>query len=92
GSALRPPLPPTVECDRDPLRQPRYRVFGLTARILVDCARVAYGEEPEFEHNSDFGDEEMIARLLRIGRLSAVRKEGEVLTREVMREAARVKI
>jgi coenzyme A diphosphatase NUDT7 len=27
----------------------RYRVWGMTARILVDAARVAYGEEPNFE-------------------------------------------
>jgi coenzyme A diphosphatase NUDT7 len=27
----------------------RYRVWGMTARILVDAARVAYGEDPEFE-------------------------------------------
>ena len=27
----------------------RYKVWGMTARILVDAARVAYGEEPDFE-------------------------------------------
>jgi peroxisomal coenzyme A diphosphatase NUDT7 len=27
----------------------RYKVWGMTARILVDAARIAYGEEPEFE-------------------------------------------
>jgi coenzyme A diphosphatase NUDT7 len=27
----------------------RYKVWGMTARILVDAARVAYGEEPSFE-------------------------------------------
>lgn len=27
----------------------RYKVWGMTARILVDAARVAYGEEPTFE-------------------------------------------
>ena len=64
-----------------------FRVFGMTARILVDAARVAYGEEPAFEHNSHFGDEEMIGRLLDIGRLSEVRRRGEVLTKEVLREA-----
>ncbi len=40
-----------------------FRVFGMTARILVDAARVAYDEEPEFEHNSHHGDEDMIGRL-----------------------------
>jgi coenzyme A diphosphatase NUDT7 len=27
----------------------RYKVWGMTARMLVDAARTAYGEEPEFE-------------------------------------------
>ncbi|KAJ5970989.1 uncharacterized protein N7479_000907 [Penicillium vulpinum] len=47
-----------------------YRIFGMTARIIVDAARVAYAQEPEFEHNSHFGDEEMISKLCRLGRLS----------------------
>ncbi|KAK7191582.1 hypothetical protein DPSP01_004809 [Paraphaeosphaeria sporulosa] len=64
-----------------------FRVFGMTARILVDAARVAYGEEPEFEHNSHFGDEEMLERLLKVGRLSEVRKKGEELNREVLEKA-----
>ncbi|KAB2574435.1 Nudix domain-containing protein [Lasiodiplodia theobromae] len=68
----------------------RFRVFGMTARILVDAARVAYDEEPRFEHNSHFGDEDMISRLLRMGRLSPERKKGDVLTREVLREAAKL--
>jgi 8-oxo-dGTP pyrophosphatase MutT (NUDIX family) len=67
-----------------------YRVFGMTARILVDAARVAYGEEPGFEHNSHFGDEEMIGRLLRIGRLSEIRRKGEELTNEVLKEASKI--
>lgn len=63
-----------------------FRVFGMTARILVDAARVAYGREPEFEHNSHFGDEEVIGGLLGMGRLGEKRGEGE-LTGEVMRVA-----
>jgi len=27
----------------------RYKVWGMTARMLVDAARIAYGEDPEFE-------------------------------------------
>lgn len=93
ASALNPPLPRSFySIAGDALSQPRYRVFGMTARILVDCARVAYGEEPEFEHNSHFGDEEMMERLLKIGRLSPRRKEGEMLTRDVMQQAAKAKI
>ncbi|KAF2118358.1 NUDIX hydrolase domain-like protein [Lophiotrema nucula] len=67
-----------------------FRVFGMTARILVDAARVAYGEEPEFEHNSHFGDEDMIARLLKMGRLSEIRRKGEELTKDVLREASKI--
>jgi len=67
-----------------------FRVFGMTARILVDAARVAFGEEPEFEHNSHFGDEEMIARLFRLGRLGAVRKSDDELTKEDMIAAAKI--
>lgn len=68
----------------------RFRVFGMTARIMVDAARVAYDELPEFEHNSHFGDEDMIGRLLRIGRLSPIRKPDDELTREDMAAAAKL--
>lgn len=67
-----------------------FRVFGMTARILVDAARVAYGEEPQFEHNSHHGDEGMLARLLDMGRLSEKRQQGEVLTREVLGQASKM--
>lgn len=66
----------------------RFRVFGMTARILVDAARLAFAEEPEFEHNSAFGDEDMIGRLLKVGRLSQVRRKGDELTKEDMVAAA----
>ncbi|RAO72300.1 uncharacterized protein BHQ10_008312 [Talaromyces amestolkiae] len=68
----------------------RYKVWGMTARILVDAARLAYDQEPEFEHNSHFGDEEIIAKLRRIGRLGAVRGPGDELTRETMQKAAKL--
>lgn len=68
----------------------RYKVWGMTARILVDAARLAYDREPEFEHNSDFGDEEIISKLRRIGRLGAIRRPGDELTRETMQKAAKL--
>ncbi|KAF4552566.1 NUDIX domain-containing protein 2 [Elsinoe fawcettii] len=74
----------------DPLDEPRYKVFGMTARILVDAARVAYGEEPEYEHNSHFGDEDMIQRLMKLGRLAPIKKEGDGLTRDIMKAAAKI--
>lgn len=90
---LEPPLPRSFyRVADDALAQPRYRVFGMTARMLVDVARVAYDEDPDFEHNSHFGDEDMIMKLLSIGRLSAVRKEGETLSRDVMQRASEVKL
>ena len=55
----------------------RYRVFGMTARILVEAARIAYAQEPEFEHNRHIGDERLIERLLNEGRLDEVRKDGD---------------
>ncbi|KKY23666.1 putative nudix domain-containing protein [Diplodia seriata] len=85
GDALSDPPKDALAAEEE-----RFRVFGMTARILVDAARVAYDEEPRFEHNSHFGDEDMIARLLRMGRLSAERRKGDVLTREVLREAAKL--
>jgi hypothetical protein len=68
----------------------RFRVFGMTARILVDAAREAYGEEPEFEHNSHFGDEDMIGRLLRIGRLGPIRRPDDEITKEDLAAAAKI--
>ncbi|KAF2730175.1 hypothetical protein EJ04DRAFT_545910 [Polyplosphaeria fusca] len=69
---------------------PTFRVFGMTARILVDAARVAYGEEPEFDHNSHFGDEDMIGRLVRMGKMGEVRRAGDELTKEDLREASKI--
>lgn len=63
-------------------------MFGMTARILVDAARVAYGTEPAFEHNSHFGDEEIIGRLVGMGRLGERRKEGEEGLGEVLGRVA----
>ncbi|KAK4097543.1 hypothetical protein N658DRAFT_433820, partial [Parathielavia hyrcaniae] len=61
----------------------RYKVWGMTARILVDAATVAYGEQPEFEHNRHFGDEEMIERLAERGGMGEKKKlvvQGSVLS------------
>lgn len=38
----------------------RFKVWGMTARVLVDAVRVAYDEEPEMEHNLDYGDGKII--------------------------------
>ncbi|KAK4129295.1 hypothetical protein N657DRAFT_639888 [Parathielavia appendiculata] len=64
----------------------RYKVWGMTARILVDAATIAYGEEPEFEHNRHFGDEKMIEMLAEQGRLGDKKKQGSVLSDEESRK------
>jgi coenzyme A diphosphatase NUDT7 len=35
--------------DEEEVEEERYRVWGMTARILVETARVAFDEDPEFE-------------------------------------------
>ncbi|RYP31860.1 hypothetical protein DL767_005504 [Monosporascus sp. MG133] len=70
-------------------QQQRFLVWGFTARILVDAARIAYDEEPEFECNALAGDEEMIQRLEAAGQLPEKRRPDEVgveATREVVNE------
>ncbi|KAK4220276.1 NUDIX hydrolase domain-like protein [Rhypophila decipiens] len=61
-----------LEIDQHP---GRYKVWGMTARMLVDAARIAYDEEPEFEHNRHFGDEEMIEELEKMGRLTPKKRK-----------------
>ncbi|KAI2615690.1 NUDIX hydrolase domain-like protein [Hypoxylon sp. NC1633] len=57
------------ELDEEEDAVQRFLVWGLTGRMLVDTARVAYGEEPEFEHNDHYGDEHLIASLENGGQL-----------------------
>lgn len=54
-----------------------YRVWGMTARIMVDVARIAYEKDPEFECLEENGDEEMIAEFWDNGMLREERKHGE---------------
>ncbi|TAQ89709.1 hypothetical protein B7494_g1978 [Chlorociboria aeruginascens] len=58
----------------------RYRVWGMTARMLVDAARVAYDEVPEFEHNTHIGDEAVIENLYKMHRLGEKVPGGPDLT------------
>lgn len=53
-------------------REGRFKVWGMTARVLVDAARVAYGEEPEMEHNSDYGDANIIMIAAKEGQFEEV--------------------
>lgn len=62
----------------------RYMVWGMTGRMLVDTARVAYAREPEFEHNRHFGDESLLERLAGMGRLGEKKRRpsAEVIPEE----------
>ncbi|RWA13255.1 hypothetical protein EKO27_g1874 [Xylaria grammica] len=68
----------------------RFLVWGMTGRILVDAARIAYDGEPEFEHNSHYGDEALIKRQTEEGRLMTEKKGKEVgldATKEEVKDA-----
>lgn len=57
--------------EEEPEQDPgRYKVWGMTARILVDAAKIAYAEMPDFEHNKHAGDEEIIMQLEEMGKLT----------------------
>ncbi|KAK0763163.1 hypothetical protein N5P37_004148, partial [Trichoderma harzianum] len=58
GSAAQIELADQLEVSQD--HQGRFKVWGLTGRVLVDAARIAYNEDPEMLHNLDFGDYEVI--------------------------------
>ncbi|KAI0482430.1 hypothetical protein GGR56DRAFT_186954 [Xylariaceae sp. FL0804] len=66
--------------------QQRFLVWGMTGRMLVDAARVAYGEEPEFEHNSHFGDEALIRRLEDAGQLPEKKRSGHEVGLDATKE------
>ncbi|KAJ0107904.1 hypothetical protein J7T55_007116 [Diaporthe amygdali] len=67
----------------------RYMVWGMTGRMLVDAARVAYAREPEFEHNTHYGDEALIERLAGAGKLQE--KKRPAVVELVQEEAKRAK-
>jgi coenzyme A diphosphatase NUDT7 len=67
-----------------------YKVWGLTARMLVDAARIAYDETPAFEHNEEFGEEDMIRQLLAVGRMDPGTNNGQPLSKEDIARAARL--
>jgi peroxisomal coenzyme A diphosphatase NUDT7 len=67
-----------------------HKVWGLTARILVDTARIAYAQEPSFEFNAEIGEEEMIRRLLEMGRLQGKGAPINLQTPEELAKAAKI--
>lgn len=67
-----------------------YMVFGMTARILVDAARIAYAEEPTFEYDRGVGDEEILRKLFETGRINVERKPGSQISREDMAKISKL--
>ncbi|OTB07574.1 hypothetical protein M426DRAFT_240766 [Hypoxylon sp. CI-4A] len=67
----------------------RFLVWGMTGRMLVDAARIAYDEEPEFEHNDHYGDEGLLKRLEGEGRLPEKKKKevGQEALKEEVKDA-----
>ncbi|TVY34559.1 Peroxisomal coenzyme A diphosphatase 1, peroxisomal [Lachnellula occidentalis] len=80
----------------------RYRVWGMTARMIVDAARVAYGEDPTFpvrsqalektevdslQYNYHLGDESTIENLEKMGRLREKVPGGPDLTESDLKTA-----
>jgi hypothetical protein len=67
----------------------RFKVWGMTGRMLVDTARIAYAREPEFEHNHHIGDEVMIDHLEKGGQLTEKKKKevGLDATKEEVKDA-----
>ncbi|RCI14621.1 hypothetical protein L249_6371 [Ophiocordyceps polyrhachis-furcata BCC 54312] len=51
----------------------RLKVWGMTGRLLVDAARIAYDERPEMEHNDSYGDLDVIMTAVAEGALDDVR-------------------
>ncbi|KAG5930613.1 hypothetical protein E4U42_005275 [Claviceps africana] len=64
----------------------RFKVWGMTGRLLVDAARIAYGEEPEMEHNETYGDYDIILRAEEDG----VFKEAEEAQKPASNEPAKM--
>ena len=72
----------TVGSVETSIEESSYKVWGLTARILIDSARIAYNEDPEFEFMDGIGEEAMLKRLWDRGRLKSERQQGAKMQRE----------
>ncbi|KAI5844258.1 NUDIX hydrolase domain-like protein [Tricharina praecox] len=53
----------------------RHRIWGMTARILVDVARVAYGRDPEFPFDQELGFEEAMREMEKKGEMKEIVKK-----------------
>ncbi|MCJ1393848.1 hypothetical protein MMC18_006724 [Xylographa bjoerkii] len=67
-----------------------YKVFGMTARMILDTARLAYAEDPSFEYEPHVGDENVLRKLLKAGRLSGEKSPGSLITSDDVANAAKL--
>ncbi|MCJ1397040.1 hypothetical protein MMC11_000232 [Xylographa trunciseda] len=67
-----------------------YKVFGMTARMILDTARLAYAEDPPFEYEPHIGDEDVLRKLLKSGRLSAEKSPGSLMSSDDAAIAAKL--
>ncbi|KAK9370846.1 hypothetical protein V1509DRAFT_614942 [Lipomyces kononenkoae] len=65
----------------DIIDQSVYKVWGLTARMLLDAGRIGYGREPEMAYLPKDGDELLISKLIEIGKLGPIRDKSELSIR-----------
>jgi coenzyme A diphosphatase NUDT7 len=68
-----------------------FRIFGLTAKILVETARIAFDRAPQFEHDVDIGDESLIRDYILQGKMGdkikrRTRGEGNIPARSREKE------
>ncbi|RDA87310.1 hypothetical protein CP532_2623 [Ophiocordyceps camponoti-leonardi (nom. inval.)] len=64
---------PRVASNDEERFEGRLKVWGMTGRLLVDAARIAYDEKPEMEHNDSYGDLDVIMTAVAEGALDDVR-------------------
>lgn len=79
-------LYPTQIQHGDPLEEypGRYKVWGMTAKILTETARVAYARRPSMEHNEHMGDEDLAVRAAEMGRFFDRQRHKKSLQRPPM--------
>lgn len=63
--------------DEDANKIGRYKVWDMTAHILVDAARLAYDEVPEIKHNPHYGRKDIILEMDKEGRFLDKKRKAE---------------
>jgi hypothetical protein len=82
-------IPKAQQVRGQDVKDDSYRVYGLTASILVNAARIAFAEQPGFPCQEEIGEEDMIRRLVTMGRLPEKKEKGSMLKREDLSAASK---